>query len=215
MKICTKCKLEKEESEFYSDKRNVNMGGLRAVCKKCTNQYQTEYQKEEKSREYQKLYGTVEGRKLLCQRSIARKRYYDSIEYRELKRVHDNEYKREYQRIGNGRGYQKRYYHDNIQYRLSCILRKRLYFALKNDIKVGSAVRDLGCTIQELKKYLEERFQLGMSWSNYGEWHIDHKYPLSKVDLTDREQLLKVCHYTNLQPLWAGENIKKGNKLVD
>ena len=51
------------------------------------------------------------------------------------------------------------------------------------------------------------------NWENYGEWHIDHKYPLSKVDLTDREQLLRVCHYTNLQPSWAIDNRKKGNKV--
>ena len=58
-----------------------------------------------------------------------------------------------------------------------------------------------------------------MTWENWGnkkgEWSIDHKYPLSKVDLTDREQLLRVCHYTNLQPLWASENIMKGNKILD
>ena len=56
-----------------------------------------------------------------------------------------------------------------------------------------------------------------MTWDNYGNghgyWNIDHKIPLSIVDLTNREEFLKVCHYTNLQPMWAIENIIKGNKV--
>lgn len=75
-------------------------------------------------------------------------------------------------------------------------------------------MRDLGCSIEQLKEYLAARFQPGMSWSNHGEWHIDHIVPLSSVDLEDQEQLLKVCHYSNLQPLWAGDNSRKGNKTV-
>ena len=71
---------------------------------------------------------------------------------------------------------------------------------------------DLGCTIPELKQYLESKFQEGMTWENWGVhgWHIDHIIPLSSFDLTCREQFLKVCHYTNLQPLWAKDNLSKG-----
>jgi hypothetical protein len=53
-----------------------------------------------------------------------------------------------------------------------------------------------------------------MSWENYGKWHIDHIKPLSLFDLEDPEQLKQACHYTNLQPLWAEENIRKGNRYV-
>ena len=102
--------------------------------------------------------------------------------------------------------------HDDPVYRLSIYLRTRLNKALKGNYRNGSAVRDLGCTIPELVIHLEKQFQEGMFLDNHGEWHIDHKKPLSMFDLTDREQLLQACHYTNLQPMWALDNIKKNNK---
>jgi len=107
--------------------------------------------------------------------------------------------------------YSKNRYNSNIQYRLAKLLRVRIRDSLKNQkLKTGSAVRDLGCSIEELKIYLEKRFQPHMSWENQGQWHIDHIIPLSKFDLTNREQLLKACHFTNLQPLWAKDNKTKG-----
>lgn len=93
-------------------------------------------------------------------------------------------------------------------------LRIRLWNAIKNNQKGGSAVKHLGCSVQFLKRHLEERFLPGMSWENYGlyGWHIDHIKPLSSFDLSDLEQIKVACHYTNLQPLWAKDNISKGNK---
>lgn len=86
--------------------------------------------------------------------------------------------------------------------------------AIKNDYKAGSAVKDLGCSIQEFKIYIESKFLPGMTWDNWGinTWHLDHIISLSSFDLTIREELLKAVHYTNLQPLWAKDNIKKSNK---
>lgn len=103
----------------------------------------------------------------------------------------------------------------NISYKLAHYLRSRLYKALKNNYKSGSAIRDLGCTIDELKLHLESKFQPGMAWDNCGKfgWHIDHIIPLSKFsNLSQLEQLKEACHYTNLQPLWAEDNLKKGNR---
>ena len=81
---------------------------------------------------------------------------------------------------------------------------------------MGSAVRDLGCSVEELKRHLEKQFQPKMNWENYGlyGWHIDHIKPLVNFDLTNREQFLEACHYTNLQPLWAEDNLSKGAKCV-
>jgi hypothetical protein len=105
---------------------------------------------------------------------------------------------------------------NDIQFKLKCVLRKRLSDAVRNNRKNGSAIRDLGCTIEQLKQYLESKFQPDMTWDNYGlhGWHIDHIKPLSSFNLTDRNQLLEACHYTNLQPLWAIDNLIKGNKII-
>jgi hypothetical protein len=101
----------------------------------------------------------------------------------------------------------------DINFKLACNLRNRLRKALKNNQKVGSAVKDLGCSIPELKIYLELKFQKGMNWDNWGEWHIDHIKCLSSFDLTNRDEFLKANHYTNLQPMWAKENIRKKDKI--
>jgi hypothetical protein len=105
---------------------------------------------------------------------------------------------------------------NNIQFQLTRSLRTRLYHAINNNQKVGSAVKDLGCTIEELKIYLESKFQSGMTWDNWSKegWHIDHIKPLSSFDLTDRNQLLKACHYTNLQPLWSQDNLVKSDNII-
>jgi hypothetical protein len=116
---------------------------------------------------------------------------------------------------------QKNNYYNNkrktdIQFKLSRNLRSRLNSAVNGNYKSGSAIKDLGCTIEQLKQYLESKFQSGMSWDNWtlDGWHIDHIKPLASFDLTDRKQLLEACHYTNLQPLWATDNLIKSDKLV-
>lgn len=108
--------------------------------------------------------------------------------------------------------WQREAYATNLNYRMSQILRSRLFAAIKGRFSGGSAVCDLGCSVEELKTHLEFQFQPGMTWENWAHdgWHIDHKIPLAKFDLTDREQLLRAVHYTNLQPLWAKDNLSKG-----
>lgn len=70
----------------------------------------------------------------------------------------------------------------------------------------------IGCSKVELKVYIEQKFKSGMSWENYGQWHIDHIIPLVSAKTID--DLYKLCHYTNLQPLWAKENLKKHDKIL-
>jgi hypothetical protein len=111
------------------------------------------------------------------------------------------------EKISNG--LYKKYGTNSIQNKIKRNLRSRLNKAIKNKHKMGSAVVDLGCSIEELYKHLESKFQPGMTWKNYGKWQIDHIKPLCRFDLTDRKQLKIACHYTNLQPLWAKDNLEK------
>ena len=102
----------------------------------------------------------------------------------------------------------------DANFKLAYLLRIRISKALKGGSKSGSAISDLGCSVEFLKHYLEERFQPGMTWNNHGEWHVDHSKPLSHFDLKDRAQFLQACHYTNLQPMWAKDNLRKSDRLI-
>ena len=134
--------------------------------------------------------------------------------YKKKYRQDNNEKIKEYKR-----NYQKCKLEVDIRYRLMKNLRGRLSHIIKGKTKYGSAIHDLGCTLEQFKIYIESKFQMGMSWDNYGNkqgnWSIDHIIPLSRVDLEDKEQFLKVNHYSNLQPLWHVDNMRKGNKIVE
>ena len=73
----------------------------------------------------------------------------------------------------------------------------------------------IGCSVSKLMKHLEGKFQDGMTWETRGVhgWHVDHIIPCKVFDLTDPEQQKQCFHYTNLQPLWAEDNLKKGDKV--
>lgn len=92
---------------------------------------------------------------------------------------------------------------------LRCYLFKHV-----KEYKSGHTSELIGCSVAQLKNYLESLFQPGMTWSNYGRngWHIDHIRPCASFDLTDEKQQKQCFHYTNLQPLWAIDNLKKGSK---
>jgi len=96
-------------------------------------------------------------------------------------------------------------------FRLKLNLRRRLRGALKpGTVKAAETFTLVGCTPDFLKRWLEKQFQPGMSWTNHGDWHIDHKRPCASFDLADPAQQRACFHYTNLRPLWAEENILKG-----
>lgn len=113
------------------------------------------------------------------------------------------------------RAYQNNRRATNINVRITDNLRGRLWSALKGKSKCGSTKDLLGCSIPFLKGYLAAKFEDGMSWDTYSfeTFHIDHIIPCSSFDLSDPEQQKKCFHYTNLQPLWAFDNMSKGNKL--
>jgi len=102
----------------------------------------------------------------------------------------------------------RRRFETDTNYRISHNLRGRMHKALRS----GSQVADLGCSIEEFKCFIENQFIEGMSWDNYGKWHLDHVRPLAAFNLEDRTQFLEVANWTNYQPLWAEDNIRKGAK---
>jgi len=100
-----------------------------------------------------------------------------------------------------------------LDYRLRDNLRKRLSKALKGHPRVAPAHELLGCSWRHFKKHLESQFTEGMSWENYGEWHVDHIHPLMTYDLTKRGQQRQAFNYKNLRPLWGDENRKRVKKV--
>jgi hypothetical protein len=206
-KICKICDLEKNICNFYSDKRAKD--GLMYCCKEC--------RKKNKKKSYNK------NKKFIL---LQKKEYYKS-NHKEIK----NKIKKTYEKnrlciIERS----KKYYQNNKEkifekererrkkdflFRLTGNLRKRLrHFIRINKINVNkNRTFDLvGCTPEFLKEYIEKKFTDGMSWDKIGEEiHIDHIIPLSLAKT--EEEVYKLCHYTNLQPLWAEENLRKGDRL--
>lgn len=104
---------------------------------------------------------------------------------------------------------------EDPQFHLACRLRGRLYRFLigKSYKKPGSAVKDLGCTLDYLVAYIQNKFYNGMTWDNWRTyWELDHVIPLFKFDLTNKEQFLKAVNYKNLQPLTIPDHKKKSAK---
>lgn len=111
--------------------------------------------------------------------------------------------------------YQNKKRNTDIGFKLAHNLRSRLNSAVKNGQKRGSAVDDLGCSVDDLARRFEFLFQSGMDWDNYGAvWEIDHIVPLSKINLEDPETQKCACHYSNLQPLFVFDNRSKRAKVT-
>lgn len=107
-------------------------------------------------------------------------------------------------------------YHNNVNHRIVHLLRGRFLETVTHRYKSTSALKLLGCTIEEFKKHIESQFQPGMTWENHGfgddKWHFDHIIPCDAFDLTLEENQIKCFHYTNFQPLWQKDNLSKGSR---
>ena len=206
MKRCTKCKVEKEYSDFGKDKRAKD--GLTHQCKDCRNKHHRLYRQTENGQQKIKEYELKNKDKISKQR---RERYANNREHELAVNRKWAEQNKDRIRETN-RKYQQHQRDNNINYKLRCNLKGRIYDAVKNNTKSKRTMELLGCSIEYLKQHLFEQFQDGMSWDNYGEWHIDHIRPYASFDLSDPKQQQECFHYTNLQPLWAIDNLKKQDK---
>ena len=212
---CSKCGARKPLQEF-----TIRGGGLRDYeCKKCHNMRTKEHGREKRKNdpEQAKRVRHEQYESTKCQILAQSRAYYENhkeaVQKRHAEwRSANPEWQKEYAR--------KRMETD-ISFRLRHILRVRVAAALrarKTDrrLKTRRTMELIGCRIDELIHHIEFQFKDGMTWENHGNkgWHIDHILPCAIFDLSDPEQQRKCFHYTNLQPLWAVDNMKKGARIV-
>jgi hypothetical protein len=237
MKVCSKCKEEKELSLFSKDKKGKN--GLFSFCKGCEKEYREN--NKEKIKEYKKEYRENNEQKIKEEQKEYRENNKEKLkkyskEYYKNNKLKRKEYDKKYREDNKEKrkAIAKEYYIKNkekineykkeydrnrkqtdILYKLSCNIRVRIYQSIKNQgyTKRSQAYKILGCTYEEFKEYLENQFTKGMSWENQGKWHLDHIIPISSAKT--EEDVIRLNHYTNFQPLWAEDNFKKGKKYEE
>ena len=164
----------------------------------------------------------LETKKKYTEKNKENKKAYDktySVKNSEKKKVYNQLYREQNRErlIEREKEYRKNKYRNDPIYKIKENCRRRILSVLKdvNLVKSKRTEELVGCKIEFLKKYLEERFQNNMSWENHGRkgWHIDHIRPCSSFDLSNPEEQKKCFHYINLQPLWWYENLSKGARL--
>lgn len=221
MKICNKCKINKEETEFHKTKN---------YCKECSKIYCLEYRI--KNKEKIKQYYILNKEKILERQKIYNK------ENRKERKAYEERYrsvKENYDRyrlsIENWRKNNKKYHKksrkeymkifrkSSLNQRLRENISHRIRFSLINKDKIKDDLTEkyLGCSIKFYIKYLESLFTSEMTWGNYGKgkyWEIDHIIPISKFDFSKEEEIYKAFNYKNTQPLTIFENRSKNNNII-
>ena len=208
MKICIKCKKEQPLDQYHNDKSKKD--GKVGACKSCKAAYIRNYyksnsdkMKETASRHYYKNRDEINSR--------AKDNYRENTEDFRKRRKAKYWSAREDNIRKSSEYHLKRLKEDSF-YRFVARCRKRVWAAFNESgySKKTKTFKLIGCTQEEVRMYVELQFEEGMSWDNYGEWHLDHKIPLSSAE--NEEELSLLCHYLNLQPLWASTNVSKGAK---
>lgn len=221
-KTCSKCKNIFPATLEFFHKKNEN---LTSRCKKCTSEYRKENSTKWNLKEYNKRYlqqnpdkakQYSENSKQKKERSFKiwyqKNKEQQSIKHKKWREENSQRHKDNYRRWKEKNS--RTEYHRNRRNKNPCVkladnIRRRINIALKS--KKQHSISYLGIDILSYQTYLENLFNGGMSWDNYGEWHIDHIIPLSSAK--NEEELIKLFHYTNTQPLWAKDNLKKGKKI--
>lgn len=214
-KVCKKCNKELPNDNFHKCKGGKL--GTRSVCKSCCNKLNKARNKEY----YQK------NKKEILEKK--REYYQDNKEdikkknksyYYENQEKCQKEARERYEKScpDKRRKTKLKYYHEKLKHCPENKIRTNLSRRIRDFIHKDNETTEelLGCTFEEFKTYLESMFLDGMTWENYGVhgWHIDHIIPCSSFDLSKSEEIEICFHYSNLQPLWAKDNIRKGNKII-
>jgi len=203
--ICRTCKEDKDASLFSPKETR---------CKACNSKRATEYRLSNR----EKFLATKKKcyqKHLDENRNDALTRYYKNHERNKQRSLAYNRAHKEEIRVRDN-AYRKARKANDPAYKLKSTLRIRINAALAGKTKSASTLEILGCTVDALKQHLQSKFTEGMHWNNHGThgWHVDHVIPCASFDLSDHEQQRKCFHYTNLQPLWAADNIRKSDNLI-
>ncbi len=233
MKSCSKCKIFKNFEEFS---RSIsNKDGFQFQCKSCCKENNRIYYEENKEKivAAHLIYRSDKEKARAQGRTYRESHKEEILTYRELhkeedrisKKIHYENNKNEIlaknkkwrqenkdRMLETKRKQRKKQYQTDPVFRTRSLCRSRFYYWFKaaGVTKTGHVADMIGCTYEELCKYLESKFQPGMTWENQGKWHIDHIKPLALFDPLNPEHTKEAWHHSNLQPLWAKDNFSKG-----
>jgi hypothetical protein len=207
-KTCIKCDTTKSLEDF---EKRTDYDAYRNVCKACQKIQQYEYR--QKNKEKVKKRNEKWRKENKDKVDIICARYRKTEKRRKISRewaIKPENRQKSYDR----RNYR---YHNDIQFNLKIKLRRRIHSSLSQRLisKSATSIKLLGCSYMFLKEYIENKFTEGMTWEKVlsSEIHLDHILPCDSFDLTDKIQQQECFHYTNLQPLWAFDNLSKSNKI--
>jgi hypothetical protein len=217
VRICKACGIEKSLGEFHKEKTCV--GGRQTQCKTCLNARRKlkYYQNHAHEKACDAAYRAANPEKIKEQsrawnsRNKEHRRSYKEANKEKIA-AKNAEY---FQRVKERRAELAREkYRNDPLHAMKCRLRLRTRLAIKaKGFTKKSRIRQiLGCDDITLKSHIQALFTEGMTWENRGEWHLDHKTPLAAAN--NEEELLALCHYKNLQPLWAADNFAKGGRIA-
>ena len=211
-KHCSKCKQLLSIDNFYKNKSSKD--GLYSRCKLCHIQQTQDYRtnNQEKVKQFKGEYYQNNKDNYRKYNKTRREKNPELVkEYQRKYRLKNKDERNKRRREGRYAYEQARKLKDPI-YNLKCSIGKLISVSLRsrNYTKKSRTYEILGCTYEEFKVHIEQQFTDGMTWDNKGKygWHIDHIKPLCLA--TNEEELLALNHYSNLQPLWWYDNLKKG-----
>jgi hypothetical protein len=239
MKICKRCSIELDVSKFGKNKNNKD--GFSIYCLECEIKRAKEYREKNREKvnnsaknwrnknpeKYKKTIQKYLEKNPQMSSKERSKKYRENEEYRlKLSKKSKERYQNN---IEEEREKRKKYYYENKKrerkknddwrkkklkndgfFRMKRRLRERIRDYMKGK-NIGKKTKEIvGLEYEEFKTYISDKFTEGMNWENYGEWHLDHIIPLCEAK--NKEEVIKLNHYTNLQPLWAKDNLKKNRK---
>ena len=224
MKVCTKCKEEKS-LDCYG-KQKGGLFGIRSACFECRRIEQKIYfeknreiiNKKHRDRYKQNVDNERKRSKIYRDLNKEKRKIYE-YKYREENKERIKEYyQKNREKVKNkARVYIAKKRSTDPIFKFKCNLRSLIKSSFKRGvnqfIKKSKTESILCCTIEEFILHIEKQFTEGMTLENHGQWHLDHIKPISLA--TTEEEVIALNHYTNFQPLWAEDNLRKGNKYEE